>query len=74
MIFDRSISPSTARSRFDELYLCERSIFHVLAKSTNIDDGVRLFHSQYSRSWFRKMSTYILEVDEGIANTARAKD
>ena len=71
---DISCSPTTARSRFHELYLCQHSVLHMTEKSTDIDDGVRLFHSQCSGGLLRKMSTHILEVDESIANTAKAKD
>lgn len=71
---DKSCSPTTARSRFHELYLCQHPVLHMTEKSTDIDDGIRLFHSQCSGSWLRKMSTYILEVDESIPNTAKAKD
>ena len=67
-------SPPTARSRFHELYLCQHSFVHMTGKSTDIDDGVRLFHSQCSGNWLRKMSAYILEVDESVANTAKTKD
>ena len=71
---DISCSPTTACSRFHELYLCQHSVLHMTEKSTDIDDGIRLFHSQFSGSCLRKISTYILEVDESIANTAKAKD
>lgn len=71
---DISFLPASPRSIIHELYLREPSIVQMIAKSTNVNNRVRLFSNQRSANWFRRMSTYVLEIDESIANTAKAKN
>ena len=40
---NRDFSPTMSRSSLHELYSPKPSGFHISAKSTNINDGIRLF-------------------------------
>ena len=41
---NREFSPTMARSSLHELYSPKPSGFHIKAKNTNINDGIRLFN------------------------------